>query len=67
MHKLNRKIDHKKADFNNLIIRQKVDKNGTIDYQKFWKLKNHFHLKTLKLLIHCKLVMGMIWSDKHKA
>ena len=39
MHKLDRKIEHKIADFNSLIIRQKVDKNGTIDKQNFWKLK----------------------------
>ena len=39
MHKLDRKIEHKIADFNSLIIRQKVDKNGTIDKQKFWKLR----------------------------
>ena len=39
MHKLDRKIEHKIADFNSFIIRQKVDKNGTIDKQNFWKLK----------------------------
>ena len=39
MHKLDRKIELKRADFNSLIIRQKVDKNGTIDKQNFWKLK----------------------------
>ena len=39
MHKLDRKIEHKIADFNSLIIRQKVDKNGTIDKQNFWKLE----------------------------
>ena len=39
MHKLDRKIEHKIADFNSLVIRQKVDKNGTIDKQNFWKLK----------------------------
>ena len=35
MHKLDRKIEHKIADFNSLIIRQKVDKNGTTDKQNF--------------------------------
>ena len=39
MHKLDRKIEHKIADFNSLIIRQKVAKNGIIDKQNFWKLK----------------------------
>ena len=39
MHKLDRKIEHKIADFNSLIITQKVDKNGTIDKQNFWKSK----------------------------
>ena len=39
MHKLDRKIEHKIADFNSLIIRQKVDKNGTIEKQDFWKLE----------------------------
>ena len=39
MHKLDRKIEHKRSDFNSLIIRQKVDKNSTIDKQNFWKLK----------------------------
>ena len=39
MHKLDRKIEHKIADLNSLIIRQKVDKNGTRDKQNFWKLK----------------------------
>ena len=39
MHRLYRKIKHKIADFNSLIIRQKADKNGTIDKQNFWKLK----------------------------
>ena len=39
MYKLDRKIEHKIADFNSLIIRQKVDKNSTIDKQNFWKLK----------------------------
>ena len=39
MHKLDRKIEYKTAHFNSLIIRQKVDKNGTIDKQNFWKLK----------------------------
>ena len=39
MHKLDKKIEHKIADFNGFIIRQKIDKNGTIDKQNFWKLK----------------------------
>ena len=31
MHELDRKIEYKIADFNNLIIRQKLDKNGTTE------------------------------------
>ena len=37
--KLKHKIEHKIADFHSLIIRQKVDKNGTTDKLNFWKLK----------------------------
>ena len=37
MRKLDRKIEHKIANFYTLIIRQKIDKNGTIDKQNFWK------------------------------
>ena len=35
MHNLDRKIEHKIADFNSYITRRKVDKNGAIDKQSF--------------------------------
>ena len=49
MHKLDRKIEHKIADFNSLVIKQKVDKNSTIDKQNFWKLKRTLASKNTEI------------------
>ena len=49
MHVLDRKTEDKIADFSNLIIRHKVNKNGTIDKQSFWKLKRALAPKNIEI------------------
>ena len=63
MHKLDRKIEHKIADFNSLIIRQKVDRNGTIDKQNFWKLERALAPKSNEIVHSLRRSDGNDISD----
>ena len=63
MHKLDRKIEHKIADFNSLIIGQKVDKNGTIEKQNFWKLKRALAPKNNEIVLSLRSSDGNDMSD----
>ena len=67
MHKLDRKIEHKIADFNSLIMRQKIDKNGTIDKQNFWKLKRALAPKSIETAHSLRSSDGNDISDPIKS
>ena len=62
-YKLDRKIEHKITDFNSLIMRQKVGKNGTIEKQNYWKLKRALALKSNEIVHSLRSSDGNDISD----
>ena len=61
--RLGRKITQKIADCNSLIIKQRVDRNGTIDKQNIWKVKRAIGPKDIEIAYSLRSSDGNDISD----